>query len=117
MEWRGVFYLPKPIPSEDLYRDEAIAREEMFDKYYEQSAEIRSIMGDISKLVDEQGVAIEAIETNAVDARDATDKGVDDLHKAGDLQKAFGWKVFIFLIIVVLVAGGAAAVIFFTRKK
>ena len=105
------------IRAEDLYRDEAIARDEMFDKYLDQSTEIHAVMGDIAKLVEDQGIAVEDIESQAVSARDAAGDGVDNLHQASKYQQAFGWKIFFVLLLIVVIAGGVVAILYLTRHK
>lgn len=90
----------------ELTGDLAAEREEQIDQIYQDTAEVHEIFQDVAELVEEQDDMVRTIEFNAVDARDRTKGGVDDLDKAAEYQGAFSTKIICFIIILVLIVAG-----------
>ena len=62
-------------------------REEEFQKIHKNVVEVNNLFRDLAAIVESQQEGVETIENNAVDARNRTERGLEELQHASRLQK------------------------------
>jgi len=93
-----------------------LQREEEVRQLEESVVQVNEMFHDLAQLVTEQGVLIDTIEANVVDAKEDVEEGEKQIDKAMDYQKKGRSKmccilVFVIVIFLVLVAVAVAGVL------